>query len=101
MLSRLVKAGFTLAVDGDVLQVHPADKLNDEQCHFIRKNKSKLMDELQEFETLPEKVLPFPGKQSPGFISAEPLFPKSCKPRLIKPAVKARLARIGEFGRKK
>jgi len=105
MLSRLVDAGFTLAVDGEVLQVHPADKLTDEQCRFIRNNKSKLMDEVRAYEALPDNVIPFPDKfackQSPDLISAEPLFPKACKPRLIKPAIKTRLAQVGEFGREK
>jgi len=38
---------------------------------------------------------------SPDFVEALPLFPKVCTPRLIKPAVKTRLAKKGEFGRNK
>ena len=105
MLPKLVKAGFTFAINGDVLKVHPADKLTDEQCDYIRTNKSMLREELRKNQTTADNVLPFPitfdSKQSTGFIEALPLFPKACKPRQIKPAVKTRLAEIGEFGRKK
>lgn len=46
-LSRMVKAGFTVALDGDALLIKPAAKLTLEQRAFIRDHKAALVAELR------------------------------------------------------
>ena len=51
-LKRMIRAGFTLTVDGTALVVTPTDSLSDEQRQFIRAHKVALVALLMDVEAV-------------------------------------------------
>mgnify|MGYP007095758244 FL=1 len=51
-LKRMIRAGFTLTVDGTALVVTPTDSLSDEQRQFIRAHKGTLVALLMDAEAV-------------------------------------------------